>query len=659
MYHIKFDEMDSYNVAILVKTEALNKQAIEQHYIDPLVSMGVPRDNFIAFSLEYFDKKKPTASQMREYLCSELLPELRELGTKYLYCTDGNYFKVLTGLSKAEVHLGYVLPCAIQGFTDMSVVFSMNYRALFMNDAAADKIDAGNRALADHYTGVYSVPGKDIIHYSKYLYDPVEIEEYLEELKSHPVITCDIEAFSLRHTEAGLGTIGFAWSKHSGVAINVEHDTHNSYGSTAVSSSSRVCKALRNFFESYTGTLVFHNASYDIKVLIFKLWMKDMLDTEGLLQGLSVMTRSFEDTKVIAYLCLNSCYKSALSLKELAQAFAGNYAQDEINDITRIESKDLMQYNLVDCLSTMYVLEKYYPLMVAENQKEVYETLFKPMIIQGIQMELTGMPLNMERVIEVDNILAAKQEENLKVLEDSQLIKNFLVTEAEYECKKRNLKLKKKVLTPDDITVEFNPGSNDQVGRLLHGYLSYPITETTDTGKPSVGGDALKGHLKRSDDPAAKEVITAILHVLECQKIRGTFLKPMLDAPKGPDDWHYLFGSFVIGGTKSGRLSSKSPNLQNMPSGSTYGKLIKSCFQAPKGWVLVCSDFNALEDRVNTLLTKDPNKLKIYLGHTVYELTVNGTKHLIRDDAVVHYKGSTYTGTELYNLIGGSNGKAS
>lgn len=64
-----------------------------------------------------------------------------------------------------------------------------------------------------------------------------------------------------------------------------------------------------------------------------------------------------------------------------------------------------------------------------------------------------------------------------------------------------------------------------------------------------------------------------------------------------------------------------------------------------------------VEDRVNTLLTKDPNKLKIYLGHTVYELTVDGTKQLIRDDAVVHYKGSTYTGTELYNLLGGSNGK--
>ena len=57
MYHIMFEQKDSYDVAILIKTEALNKQAIEQHYIDPLTKLGISSDNFIAFSLEYFDKK--------------------------------------------------------------------------------------------------------------------------------------------------------------------------------------------------------------------------------------------------------------------------------------------------------------------------------------------------------------------------------------------------------------------------------------------------------------------------------------------------------------------------------------------------------------------------------------------------------------------------
>lgn len=76
----------------------------------------------------------------------------------------------------------------------------------------------------------------------------------------------------------------------------------------------------------------------------------------------------------------------------------------------------------------------------------------------------------------------------------------------------------------------------------------------------------------------------------------------------------YLHGSFNLGGTVSGRLSSSDPNLQNVPSGSTYGKLIKSCFTAlPPGWIFCGADSpNALEDRINTLATKDPNKLKVF-----------------------------------------------
>jgi DNA polymerase-1 len=43
-----------------------------------------------------------------------------------------------------------------------------------------------------------------------------------------------------------------------------------------------------------------------------------------------------------------------------------------------------------------------------------------------------------------------------------------------------------------------------------------------------------------------------------------------------------------------------------------FGKLIKSCFKAPKGMLFAGADFASLEDRINTLLTKDANKLKVY-----------------------------------------------
>ena len=44
----------------------------------------------------------------------------------------------------------------------------------------------------------------------------------------------------------------------------------------------------------------------------------------------------------------------------------------------------------------------------------------------------------------------------------------------------------------------------------------------------------------------------------------------------------------------TGRLSASDPNLQNLPSGGKEGKLIKSCFVAPKGWLFCGSDFSAL-----------------------------------------------------------------
>ncbi len=66
------------------------------------------------------------------------------------------------------------------------------------------------------------------------------------------------------------------------------------------------------------------------------------------------------------------------------------------------------------------------------------------------------------------------------------------------------------------------------------------------------------------------------------------------------------------------------------------------------GYVLCGADFSSLEDRISALTTKDPNKLKVYMGHEVFELTVNGVCHHIRDDDTIVYDGKTYTGKLFY-----------
>lgn len=88
----------------------------------------------------------------------------------------------------------------------------------------------------------------------------------------------------------------------------------------------------------------------------------------GLLDGLEVLTKNIDDTKLIAYLATNSTAGNELGLKTLAHEFAGNWAKDDIKNILAIPLPELLQYNVIDTMSTMYVKEKYYPIMVRDGQ---------------------------------------------------------------------------------------------------------------------------------------------------------------------------------------------------------------------------------------------------------------------------------------------------
>jgi DNA polymerase-1 len=626
MRHATFGcQTGKHSIALLIKESAFHKQEIQKAYIDPLISMGVDPNEIIAFTLDYNSSGKAPVKHIKGYLAS-LIPSLSALGVETIYCADAAYFKELTAQKKAEPHLGYVLPCSIPEFKDVSVVLGVNHTSLLYNPGNEAKLDMSLKTLGDFVNKEYTELGSKVIEYSGYPKTYTEIEDALNELLDKPRLAVDIEGFSLRFNKAGVGTIAFAWSENEGIAFKCDFTTLGvksedaRYGEFIPNPSVR--QLLKNFFEAFQGELIFHNAPYDTKCLIYSLWMKDLVDNEGLLKGLEYMYRNTHDTKVIAYLSLNSTSKPSYSLKDLAHEFAGNWAQDDIKDIRKIPETQLLEYNLVDTLCTFYVFNKYYPIMVEEEQEFLYKNEFMPYQMDITQIELTGMPIDMAKVREAKAELTKIVNENMTIVqslqatEDAQEIIRLRKWEKDFQDRKAKAKNPDKIFPKDKATYTippFNPGSGDQLAVLLFEVMDLPILDKTKTGLPATGGDIIEKLINHTEDAAYKECLAALIELGKAQKILSAFIPAFEQAILKPDGHFYLHGSFNLGGTVSGRLSSSDPNLQNLPSGSRFAKLIKACFVAPKGWIFCGADFNSLEDYVSALTTKDPNKLKVYL----------------------------------------------
>ena len=351
--------------------------------------------------------------------------------------------------------------------------------------------------------------------------------------------------------------------------------------------------------------------------------MEDIEDTAGLLNGMNILLGNWDDTRLISYLATNSCAGNNLKLKHLAQEFAGDYAQEDIEDINLIPLDELLEYNLVDTLATWYVYEKYQPIMVKDNQEEIYNNIFKPAMLDIIQMQLTGMPLDMDEVKKTKEILLNDLNKAKATIQSKQIVQQFSYTLKEKWVIDKNNKLKKKRVTLADAPdFEFNPNSDPQLQSLLFEVIGLPILDRTATKAPATGGDTLKKLINHTTQQDVIDLLNALMNFKVVDKLITSFIPAFEKARRSKNGQYYLFGYFNLGGTVSGRLSSSNPNLQNIPANNPkYAKLIKKCFKTKKGWLFVGLDFSSLEDRISALTTKDPNKLKVYIdgfdGHSL------------------------------------------
>ncbi len=152
---------------------------------------------------------------------------------------------------------------------------------------------------------------------------------------------------------------------------------------------------------------------------------------------------------------------------------------------------------------------------------------------------------------------------------------------------------------------EFNVSSPKQLGEILFDELELPKKgiKKTSTGNYSTAESELE-KLR-----GTHEIIELILSYRELSKLVNTYISTL---PKLVDSDGRLRATFVQWGTTTGRMSSRSPNLQNIPIRSELGAPIRKAFVAESDKVLAAIDYSQIELRIAAWLSGDLALTKIF-----------------------------------------------
>lgn len=148
---------------------------------------------------------------------------------------------------------------------------------------------------------------------------------------------------------------------------------------------------------------------------------------------------------------------------------------------------------------------------------------------------------------------------------------------------------------------EFNISSTKQLGTVLFEEMNLKGKKKTKTGSYSTDEESLKA----LDNPFVEK----ILDFRGKQKLLSTYVESL---PELVDENDRIHTSFIQTGTATGRLSSRDPNLQNIPVREEEGRKIRSAFTATPGKVLVSADYSQIELVVLAHLSGDENLCKAF-----------------------------------------------
>jgi DNA polymerase-1 len=144
----------------------------------------------------------------------------------------------------------------------------------------------------------------------------------------------------------------------------------------------------------------------------------------------------------------------------------------------------------------------------------------------------------------------------------------------------------------------FNLNSPKQLAHILFEKMEIPTKKKTKTGYST--NESVLNSLK--DYP----IVNKILEYRELFKLQSTYIKPLQIHSKNGK----IYTHFLQTGTATGRLSSKDPNLQNIPTNKEIN--IRNGFIASEGKYLFSLDYSQIELRLLAHFSKDETLIKAF-----------------------------------------------
>ena len=330
-------------------------------------------------------------------------------------------------------------------------------------------------------------------------------------------------------------------------SLNINHD---------------LLKQLKPILESAQISKLMHDSNYILT----------LFDT----YGIRIKNISF-DSMIAAHLCgkKNTALES-LSIEYLSKEINLNEPETFEHQISNTSIKANTIFRLHEILTEE---------AVSKNVNTVMEKIEIPLIPILVEMQAAGIRLDTTYL----NSMSEKL--NKKINEIKQIVFST-------------------------VGIEFNIGSSQQLGKILFEDLGLPHFKKNKTGYSTDANTlaGIKQILDEGEDTEkstgdAYKVLTHILEYRQLSKIKSTYTDALPKLVK--KDTQKIHTRYNQIGTSTGRISSISPNVQNIPTGTIIGHSVRKAFiTSNPNNMLLSADYSQIELRILAHFSKDEGLIK-------------------------------------------------